>query len=359
MATTRSSPAIELDGLSPEEAFRVLGNETRLEILRVLWNAGAHHEYDDVEDTARTISFSALRRAVDIRDNGKFNYHLGKLVPHFVRQTDGGYRLSGAGKQVARAVIAISGERNLDSFEGMETACPVCGGSLTVSYEDQWLHVACTDCPGTFGDAAPDGTIFHAVFPTAGMRGRSADDALTTGIYRCMMDLTYLVQGICRDCAGRTTASVSVCEDHEPRSMETNEPGSMEANEPGSGETHEPVTGEIFEPATGEAIESCHTCGTPTAAWADLRCDTCRFAKRLPVEVCVLGFTPVISFLYGLGVDVFSSSFEELYAADTMVETTVATDPLRVTVTIGDDTDELAVTVDDALTVVEIAEARG
>jgi len=46
MAETRLTPEIELDGLSPDEAFAVLGDETRLKIIRVLWRAGAFHEYD-------------------------------------------------------------------------------------------------------------------------------------------------------------------------------------------------------------------------------------------------------------------------------------------------------------------------
>ena len=87
MAETGPTPELDLDGLTPDEAFAVLGNEIRLDIVRVLWNADAAHEYDDVSDTAETISFSELRRRVDIDDNGKFNYHLSQLVPHFVRQT--------------------------------------------------------------------------------------------------------------------------------------------------------------------------------------------------------------------------------------------------------------------------------
>ena len=319
MATTRSSPAIELDGLSPEDAFRVLGNETRLEILRVLWNAGAHHEYADVDDTTTTISFSVLRRAVDIRDNGKFNYHLGKLVPHFVRQSDDGYRLSGSGKTVMRAVVAISGERSDDVVDDLETACPLCGGQLSVTYEDQWLRFECTECRGDFGDTAPDGTVFHTEFPAAGLIDRSPDEALSTGIYRCMLDLTYLMQGICRDCASPVTASVSVCTEHD-----------------------------------AERGRFCDSCGTLDATWADLRCETCRFAKRLPVEICIMGLTPVIAFLYERGIDVLAPSIHDLTdVVESAFRTDVTDDPLRVTITIEDRSDALTVTVDDELRVVD------
>jgi hypothetical protein len=98
MAETGLTPEIDLDGLTPDGAFAVLGNEIRLDIVRVLWNSDAACEYHDVSDTAETISFSELRRRVDIDDNGKFNYHLSQLVPHFIRKTADGYRLSSAGK---------------------------------------------------------------------------------------------------------------------------------------------------------------------------------------------------------------------------------------------------------------------
>jgi hypothetical protein len=93
----QQSPKTEPSGMSPDEAFAILGDETRLNIVRVLWQTGALHEYDDIDDSASTLSFSELRKRVNVSDNGRFNYHLSKLVPHFVRKTDGGYRHIGHG----------------------------------------------------------------------------------------------------------------------------------------------------------------------------------------------------------------------------------------------------------------------
>lgn len=321
MSNTRLTPEIELDGLSPDEAFAALGNETRLEIIRVLWQVGAIQEYDDVDETTdTTISFSDLRRRVDIRDNGQFNYHLSKLVPHFVRQTDDGYRLSGAGKKIARTVIAVSGESAPDLTTSPATKCPICGSAITATYEDQWLRFTCTECDGLFGDAAPEGAILHSSFPAAGLTDRSSDEALSTGLYRCMLDLTYLTQGVCRECASSISASISICDDHS-------------------------VTG----------TQSCDTCGTPFAIWVEYRCDTCRFAKCLPVEICVMGLTPVIGFLYNQDVDVLAPSLNEIVdVLQTQVETTVSEDPLRVTVTIRDDDNALTVTLDEEMTVLDV-----
>lgn len=309
---------IELDGLSPDEAFTILGNDVRLDILQALWDAGAHHQFDDVEATAKAITFSELQQAVDVRDNGQFNYHLSKLIPHFVRHTEEGYRLSGAGKKVLRSVIAISGERDPDVSNELESECPICGGELAAAYEDQWLRVVCTECDVNFGESAPDGTIFHSPLPAGGLANRTAEEALSTGVYRCVLDLTYLMRGICRECAGPIISSVSVCEAHEP---------------------------------VGE--QPCQQCGTPFPAWGHLQCETCRFAKRLPIEICSLALSPVISFLYERDIDLLAPSVHELEEIiESRLRATVALNPLRVHVTANANDAELTITLDDELTVI-------
>jgi hypothetical protein len=321
MDETQSASATTLGGVSPEEAFAILGDETRLNIIRVLWRAGALHAYDDIDDSASTISFSELRRRVDVDDNGRFNYHLSKLVPHFVRKTADGYRLSGGGKRIARTVISIAGDHDATVAGEVSTDCPVCGAAVAVTYEDQWLRFACTECPGLFGDAAPDGTLLNAPFPPPGLAGRTPDDALRAELYRCMLDLTCLMQGVCPECASAVRGTLSVCDDHD---------------------------------ATPERL--CGACGTPFVAWGELRCDTCRFAKRLPVELCVMGLAPVIGFLYARGTEVLAPSLDELFdLVRTQVRTTVTERPLRVATTIGAD-DALTLTLDEHLSVVDISQ---
>ena len=315
-----SVPTTEANGVSPEEAFAILGDETRLNIVRVLWRAGAFHEYDDVDDTAGTLSFSELRRRVDVDDNGRFNYHLSKLVPHFVRKTDEGYRLSGGGKRIARTVVAISGEHDVDVAGEVDAACPACGGDVTVTYEDQWLRFTCTRCDGLFGDAAPNGTLLNAPFPPPGLVGRTPEDALGTELYRCMLDLTSMMQGVCPECASAVRGSLSVCDEHDA--------------------------------ALGQ---SCSTCRTPFAAWGDLRCGTCLFAKRLPVELCAMALPPVIGFLYARGTNVLAPSLDDLFeVVRSRVTTTVTETPPGVVVAIGGD-DGVTLTLDEHLTVVDLA----
>jgi len=319
MAKTRFTPDVDLDGLAPDEAFAVLGNEIRLDIIRVLWHADAAHEYDDVSDIAESMSFSELRRRVDVDDNGQFNYHLSQLAPQFVRRTEDGYRLSDAGKQIARTVIAVSGAEDVDFSTDLERDCPLCDAPMTARYEDQWLRISCTECDGMFGDKAPDGSVFFSNYPAAGLSDRTPDEALTTGFYRCMLDITYMMRDVCRECAGSISASVSVCDSHRPREG-----------------------------------EPCSQCGTRFPVWTEQRCDGCGYAKRLPVEPFVLTLSPVIGFLAEEGIDVLAPELSEL--VDTLqnrVETSVSEDPFRVSVTIEGEAGMLTVSLDDSMNVVD------
>jgi hypothetical protein len=324
MAEPRFTPEIDLDGLSPDEAFAVLGNEIRLDIIRVLWHADAAHEYDDVSDTAETIPFSELRRQVDIDDNGQFNYHLSQLAPHFVRQTDDGYRLSGAGKQIARTVIAVSGGEDVDFSAHLEQDCPLCNAPMRATYEDQWIRISCTECDGVFGDETPEGSIFLSSYPAAGLTDRTPDEALATGFYRCMLDITYMMRDVCRECTGSISASVSVCDDH--RTLER---------------------------------EPCPHCGTRFPVWTEQRCDTCGFAKRLPVEPFVLTLSPVIGFLDDEGIDVLAPAFTEILdLLQDRVETTVTEEPFAVSVTIEGEAKTIGVSLDDEMNVVGFDRSR-
>lgn len=100
MASARDEPrgsgstSSREDVLAPHEAFAVLGNETRLAIVLAL------------EETDDPIAYSELKRQVGVYDSGRFNYHLEKLLGHFVERTEGGYRPRVVGTRAARAVTA-------------------------------------------------------------------------------------------------------------------------------------------------------------------------------------------------------------------------------------------------------------
>jgi hypothetical protein len=65
----------------------LLANEDRLAILEAIIRAD--------ERGATPLSFSALREAVDIRDSGRFSYHLQGLPGHLLTRSTDGYSLHG------------------------------------------------------------------------------------------------------------------------------------------------------------------------------------------------------------------------------------------------------------------------
>ncbi len=317
MSLTRLVPDIDLEGITPDEAFSILGNEIRLDIIRALWQAGAARQYDDVRGDTRSMSFSELRGEVGVDDNGKFNYHISELMPQFVRQTDDGYRLSGAGKRIARTVIAVSGAEDVDLSADLGMDCPLCESPMTAAYRDQWLRIECTVCDGLFGDEIPEGMVYFANYPAAGLVDRSTQEAAEAGLFRCLLDQAYLMQGVCRECGGHVDATLSVCEDHD------------------SAGGHQ-----------------CGACGTRSPVWADQRCRTCGFGKRLLIELCCLGLTPVIGFLDDREINAFAPTFEEIVnLLEVHSETSVSGDPLAVTVTISGERESVSVEFDEEMNI--------
>jgi hypothetical protein len=119
-----------------DAALDVVGDPTRLRILRALFEAGTG-----------PVSFSALREATGMRDSGLFNYHLGRLVGLFVRRTEQGYELRYAGQQVVGAVVSGTYTADLDLAPvPLDADCRTCGGTLESTYVDDHGRVACSDC---------------------------------------------------------------------------------------------------------------------------------------------------------------------------------------------------------------------
>jgi DNA-binding transcriptional ArsR family regulator len=181
-------------GLTPAAAFALLGEPTRLAIVRAIWEAP-----DDV------VTFSEIRDRVGTEDTGRFNYHLGKLRGDFVRKVEGdersaaGYELRQAGLEVVRAVLAgVINEAPVREPTAFGAACPDCSGGLEVSYDGHGT-VACSDC----------GTVWmHNEFPPAGLAGRDAQ-GLARALDRWTRHRSLLAfDGVCPSCASETVLAV-------------------------------------------------------------------------------------------------------------------------------------------------------
>ena len=91
--TERSDPSVA------NEAFKLLSDGTRLEILQALWEA-----HDPADETP--VRFAELRERVGVDDPGRLNYHLNRLAENFVRRTEDGYELTDSGKRIVRTLLS-------------------------------------------------------------------------------------------------------------------------------------------------------------------------------------------------------------------------------------------------------------
>lgn len=182
----------EATGLDSAEAFSLLGNATRLEIVDLLSDGGVEPP----------VPFSELYDRVGLTDSAQFNYHLKKLRPHFVSKTDEGYALTSSGRRLARAVTAgtYTDVPERDPFE-IEGACYACGGAaLWASYADERFTIECRDC----GE-----TVLRVRVPPTVVRGRD-DDALADAFDRwSRMQAEQAQRGVCPDCGGAVEGTVT------------------------------------------------------------------------------------------------------------------------------------------------------
>lgn len=296
--------------LPPDAAFVALGNETRIEILRVL------------QEVNRPLTFSELRDRVGVDDPGQFNYHLGKLAGHFVQKGEDGYALRTAGTRIIEAVLsgAVTAAPVLEPTR-LDAPCPYCGADIEVSYREERLLTRCTECPGTFvgsdSNSTSIGTIALFDLPPVGLEDRSPMEILEVAFRWTHLECLTLAAGICPRCSGTVEHSVTACENHE-----------------------------VSE------TRLCEHCNGRFAVDATVNCTTCpRYLRGIP-SVFLISKTEVSRFLTDHGINPANPSWERAPPAVLNYdEDIVAMDPFEVRLTFEIDGDELTMVVDDTLSI--------
>ncbi|MFB6235619.1 MAG: winged helix-turn-helix domain-containing protein [Halopenitus sp.] len=303
------------------EAFALLANETRLAILLALWEL---HE-PGTEDTS--VSFSELYGRIDYDNPGNFSYHLEKLEGQFIRKRpdDERYELRKTGLELVRSVIAGSGvqDTSLESTE-IDRACYLCGAPTAVSYEDGTVYQVCTECEGmTTRDDLPDGWLNGMKFDPAGLTDRSAEELLAAAEIAAYRHMRTMFAALCSACSGPVDASLEICEDHDSEGV-------------------------------------CSTCGRVPEYTAQFQCRACKdFHGTTPDVLCV--FHPaVIAFYYEHGVSPrwHADEYDGLtYVGDHEPEhetELVSENPPQVEVTVTLDDEELRVTFDETVSIIDV-----
>jgi hypothetical protein len=303
--------------LSPNEAFSALGNETRIQILRELGAA------DD------PLSFSELYDRVDVSDSAQFNYHLDKLLEHFVRKLDSGYALGPPGRRIIEAILsgAVTDDPELDRTP-VADRCTTCGRQLEIQWQDGSIEIFCTDCHGRWEQSwgrvggpseAPDGYLGRLPFPPAGMQDRRPVDILQAAYLWTDLELLAVANNVCPRCAGPVETNISVCEDHDADDG------------------------------------PCSVCKTNYAARLTADCTNCIYATGCAAAWGTLPSPELLTFLFDHDINPLAPT--SAHRLDTVLneydETVQSTDPFRATFEFTVDDDSLCLTVDESLEVLD------
>ncbi len=195
--------------MAADDAFALLGNETRIQILKAVWR---RTRSEGIERNG-PVSFSTLQAAVGAPDSGNFSYHLDQLVGPFIARVDGGYVIRRAGSHIVRAILAgsVTEEASFGPVVVDET-CYRCDSPIAVSYDDDRLYTRCTECDGAVD--ADGGAITALPMPPAGLAGRTPEGLVRSTCISYFAELGMLRADVCPVCAGRIDLDLEVCTEH-------------------------------------------------------------------------------------------------------------------------------------------------
>jgi len=298
--------------LSPDEAFTVLGDTTRLSILQELGHAEG------------PLPFNELRERIGYDDSGNFQYHLNKLRGHFVRQTDEGYELRQPGVRVVGAILsgAVTERPHLDE-EPVDWPCPYCGGQITISYGDDetgkhLLSIFCTECLALspHADHFEPGQVGDIQLSPAGIKNRTPDEVIRAAITWDHFEMLGTYYGVCPHCQAVVEQSVNVCEDHDPNG-------------------------------------TCASCERRYPVEIHYECTNCLFdLGPMAAASGVLKHFELLSFLIDHDINPFTDAWGPV--AREATEEVLSTEPLRIRYTYTLDGDSLVLILDEDLSVLAV-----
>ncbi|MEF8812755.1 MAG: helix-turn-helix domain-containing protein [Halovenus sp.] len=300
--------------MAPDDAFSMLGNETRIGILQTLGEA------------EEPLSFTELRDRVGIRQGAQFNYHLDKLVGHFVGKTEEGYLLRQPGRRVVQAILsgAVTADPTLEPTE-IDFSCRHCGAPAEVGYSHKEVRLSCTECGGNYEKSAVRewdddweyGNLANMPLPPAAIRDRSAAGVLRAAATRSHLDALAAAGDVCPRCSATVESTVCVCENHD-------------------------TTGGL-----------CDQCDHRLAVLIDFRCTNCLYEQEFTAVMALLDVPELAAFVGERGYNTTSDGIEWGWDYD---EEILSTDPFEGRFTFSIDGDSITLTVDDDLDVLDVVQ---
>ena len=297
------------EGFDQETAFSLLADKTRVRIIEELGNATVS------PDTGiPRLSYADLKSRVDIRDSGRFNYHLQKLLDNYVAKEEPGYRLRWPGMVLYRALVAglLTNEVNLSIGRfpvGID--CQRCGEPVEAHLYETLFRVRCWSCDANYADI---------YVPVRGLVGKSPDEKLRTVHRRSRTVLDAMTSGQCPWCANKVAVEIRSGEGSLPSLHDTRD----------------------------------------LNVYAIYRCTNCTAFHYIPVSQVLLYHPATIAFYYDHGEDLTVIPKWRLRWAVTDETTEIlGTDPWRFTVRIPLAGNVLVAELDNNLDVIETREEAG
>lgn len=306
-------------GLHTTEAFELLANETRLAILLALWEA-----YDPrTGDNA--MAFSELHDRVDYDSTGNFSYHLEQLQGQFIKEHPQGYELRTTGLKLVRAVIAGAGvHKTAREPTEIDIDCPLCGSLTTVTYRDGVIYLVCPDCEGRHPDRHDiEGVVSAMKFDPAGTTNRSPKELLAAVGVAQHRHIRTMFEGLCSACSGPVDGALEICSEHDSDSI-------------------------------------CSNCGREFSCWVHFQCRVCKDHHGTAPASIPLFHPAVVAFYHDHGVstqfhaDDFQSVQRVMELMTDHDMKVVSEDPPRVEVIVSRDGDEIRLTLDETVSVVDV-----
>ncbi len=303
------------------EAFELLGNETRMEVLLTLWRVST-----PPGEEQGPVPFSRIFSGVDYDDPGNLRYHLSKLEGAFVDHApeQGGYALTGPGRQLVRTIVAGAATGDIEHPPGrIDQQCPFCAAPTEVSYEDGLVVWACTSCGGSLPGETDPGLISATPVPPAGLIDRSPSGIRAASWVSARGQVSTFFDGVCPTCAGPVEATLTCCGDHDPEGV-------------------------------------CERCGAVMPAWAQFRCRFCKdHCTSSPKELAlfhpaIVGFYDAHGISTRVSADDYAGAKEVFALMDAHDMVVASTEPPRVDVTASCDSEECTVTFDAGVNVVAV-----
>lgn len=304
------------------EAFALLGNETRLAILLALWE-----EYDP-HATDNTVSFSDVFERVEYDDPGSFSYHLQQLTGQFIRHyADGeGYELRVQGLRFIQAVIAGAGVQDaaLETTE-IDQSCPFCDAPTAISYEEGLVIHVCTECEGVTTEEVIRGYLSAVPFDPAGIADRISEEIWAASRVAAWRQTQIMLDGLCPACSGPVDSWLECCTDHDPSGI-------------------------------------CERCGMKFAILARFQCRICKNHNVSTPKALAMFHPEVVAFYHNHGISTRiraddSESVRRVFGLmdDHAVEV-IAEEPARAEVAASIDGDEIRLSFDETVSIVDVHE---